>query len=118
MTRETYRNYKRGVSTLEYAMLIVITVGAMLGAQNYFKRSMQGQYQIAADQLANQYAFGLTEGHEHFTSEVRTTEWKLPGPCDIIKIRGSFETSADHAILPLTTTLYHKKGWANDSEEE
>ena len=38
-----FLNQKRGQSTLEYAVLIVIIIGALLTIQVYIKRGVQGR---------------------------------------------------------------------------
>ncbi len=43
-------------STLEYALLITVVVGALLAMQNYLKRSIQGRMQIIGDQMGDQYS--------------------------------------------------------------
>ncbi len=46
---------KKGQSALEYAMLAVIVIGAMIGIQNYFKRGIQGRYKASVDGVGDQY---------------------------------------------------------------
>jgi len=46
---------KTGQSSLEYAILIIIVLGALLTVQNYAKRGMQGRWKESADQLGDQY---------------------------------------------------------------
>jgi hypothetical protein len=55
---------KKAQSTLEYALLISVIVGAFLGMQNYLKRSLQGRMQIIGDQMGDQYSPGLTKRTE------------------------------------------------------
>jgi len=50
----------RGQSTLEYAVLIVIVIGALLSIQVYIKRGIQGRMRSAADDIGEQYAPGNT----------------------------------------------------------
>lgn len=56
---------KRAQSTLEYALLIGVVVGALLGMQTYLKRSIQGRMQIIGDQMGDQYAPGGTYREEN-----------------------------------------------------
>jgi len=44
---------KKGQSTLEYAILIIIILGALLSIQNYIKRGIQGRLQQATDDTKN-----------------------------------------------------------------
>jgi cytoskeletal protein RodZ len=53
-------NQKRGQSTLEYAVLIVVIIGALLTLQVYIKRGVQGRLKSAADDIGDQYSDGNT----------------------------------------------------------
>ena len=55
-----YLNQKRGQSTLEYAVLIVVIIGALLTIQVYMKRGVQGRLKSAADDIGDQYSDGNT----------------------------------------------------------
>ena len=61
-----YLSQKRGQSTLEYAVLIVVIIGALLTLQVYIKRGVQGRLKSAADDIGDQYSDGNT-------NEIRTT---------------------------------------------
>ena len=51
----------KGQSTLEYAVIIAVVVGALLVMQIYMKRGMQGRMREAADDLGSQFEAGATE---------------------------------------------------------
>ncbi len=51
---------KKGQSTLEYAVLIIIVIGALLSVQVYIKRGIQGRLKSAADDIGSQYSDGNT----------------------------------------------------------
>jgi len=51
---------KRGQSTLEYAVLIIIVIGALLSIQVYIKRGVQGRLKSATDDIGDQYSPGNT----------------------------------------------------------
>ena len=53
-----FLNQKRGQSTLEYAVLVVIIIGALLTIQVYIKRGVQGRLKSAADDIGDQYSDG------------------------------------------------------------
>jgi hypothetical protein len=55
-----YLNQKRGQSTLEYAVLIVVIIGALLTIQVYLKRGIQGRMRSSADDIGDQYSDGNT----------------------------------------------------------
>ncbi len=49
---------RKAQSTLEYAVLIIIVIGALLAIQNYIKRGVQGRMRQAADDIGDQYSAG------------------------------------------------------------
>jgi Flp pilus assembly pilin Flp len=51
---------KKGQSTLEYAVLIIIIIGALLSIQVYIKRGLQGRFKQAADDIGDQFSPGNT----------------------------------------------------------
>ena len=55
-----YLNNRRikGQSTLEYAILIIIIIGALLSIQVYIKRGVQGRLKGAADDIGDQFSPG------------------------------------------------------------
>ena len=57
-----YFNNKRrkGQSTLEYAVLIIIIIVALLSIQVYIKRGIQGRLKSASDDIGDQYSNGNT----------------------------------------------------------
>ena len=55
-----YLNQKRGQSTLEYAVLATVIIGALLTIQVYIKRGVQGRLKSAADDIGDQYSDGNT----------------------------------------------------------
>ena len=75
-----FRKRKRGQSTLEYAILIIIIIGALLAIQVYVKRGVQGRLRSAADDIGDQFSPGntnirksttvLSSTHDTFTQGV------------------------------------------------
>ena len=51
---------KKGQSTLEYAILVIIIIGALLSIQVYVKRAAQGGIKKSADDIGDQYSPGNT----------------------------------------------------------
>lgn len=49
---------RKAQSTLEYAVLIIIVIGALLSIQTYIKRGVQGRMRQAADDIGDQYSVG------------------------------------------------------------
>jgi hypothetical protein len=49
------RGYRKGQTTLEYIVLLIIVMGALLAISNYFKRGLQGRWKAAIDDMGDQY---------------------------------------------------------------
>ena len=49
------KNRCRGQSTLEYAVIIAVVVGALLAIQIYMKRGVQGKLRDSTDQIGQQF---------------------------------------------------------------
>jgi len=54
--------FHKAQSTLEYAALFAIVIGALIAGQVYVKRGLQGKIKKSADQLGDQYSFSSTTG--------------------------------------------------------
>jgi hypothetical protein len=65
----------KGQSTLEYAVLIIIVIGALLSIQVYIKRGVQGRLKSATDDIGDQYSPGNTNVRmkTHVLSNTRDT---------------------------------------------
>ncbi|MFH1360158.1 MAG: hypothetical protein ABIJ41_03875 [Candidatus Omnitrophota bacterium] len=50
-----FRKIKKGQSTVELAMLVIIVIGAFVAIQMYIKRGIQGRWKDAVDQFGSQY---------------------------------------------------------------
>lgn len=53
---------RRGQSLLEYTIVLVIVVAALLTMQTYIKRGLQGRWKDSVDQLGDQYDPGKMKG--------------------------------------------------------
>lgn len=67
-----YLNRKRAQSTLEYAVLVIVIIGALLSIQTYIKRGVQGRLKSASDDIGDQFSVGNTNVIKT-TSTVSTT---------------------------------------------
>ncbi|HBR15930.1 MAG TPA: hypothetical protein DD723_10420 [Candidatus Omnitrophica bacterium] len=56
MLKYFHNRRKKGQSTLEYAVLVVITLGALMSAQVYMKRGIQGRFKSSADDIGDQFS--------------------------------------------------------------
>jgi hypothetical protein len=66
---------KKAQSTLEFAVVIVCTIAALLAMQVYIKRSMQGRLRASADSIGEQYAPGNTVLNSTYNLNTNTTSW-------------------------------------------
>lgn len=46
---------KKGQSSVEYVVLLILLMGAFIGMQNYLKRGVQGRWKAHIDELGDQY---------------------------------------------------------------
>jgi len=65
---------KKGQSTLEYAILIIIIIGALISIQMYIKRGVQGRLKSATDDIGDQYSPGNTNLVKTITTSSRTSD--------------------------------------------
>lgn len=70
---------KKGQSTLEYAILIIIIIGALLSIQVYIKRGIQGRLKSATDDIGDQFSPGNTNVTITTTTNSRTNDLFLAG---------------------------------------
>ena len=53
---------KRGQTSVEFAVVVIIVLGAFLAIGNYFKRGIQGRWKAAIDEVGEQYDPRLANG--------------------------------------------------------
>ena len=46
---------KKGQSTIEYTIVLIIVIGVFISMQSYVKRAFQGRWKAAVDDLGEQY---------------------------------------------------------------
>ena len=49
-----FKNRKNAQTTIEFTVLAMVVIGALLTAQVYFKRSIQGRWKTAVDELSEE----------------------------------------------------------------
>ena len=70
---------KRGQSTLEYAVLIVVIIAALIAMQVYLKRGLQGRLRESSDQIGEQFSPGYTTSNRVTRSGSSVTESRTIG---------------------------------------
>ena len=84
----------KGQSTLEYAVLIIIIIGALLSIQVYIKRGIQGRLKSATDDIGDQFSPGNTYVNKHtITNATETTTTNQgTGQRTVLTGQGEFHT--------------------------
>jgi Flp pilus assembly pilin Flp len=65
---------RRGQSTLEYAVLIVVIIAALVAMQVYLKRGVQGRMRESTDQIGEQFSPGYTTSNRVTTTFAQSKE--------------------------------------------
>jgi cytoskeletal protein RodZ len=74
MLKHINKQRRKGQSTLEYAILIIIIIGALLSIQVYVKRGVQGRFKSAADDIGDQFSPGNTNVIKVITTSSSTKD--------------------------------------------
>jgi Flp pilus assembly pilin Flp len=69
-----FLNKRKGQSTLEYAVLIVIIIAALLAMNQYIKRGLQGRLKSSTDDIGDQFSPGNTNVRRTVTTASNTSE--------------------------------------------
>ena len=94
-----YLNQKRGQSTLEYAVLIVVIIGALLTLQVYIKRGVQGRLKSAADDIGDQYSDGNTNAIKTINRSSSTEETFNAGVSSSNLLAPETTNTADNSVI-------------------
>jgi len=79
MIKYLNRKRKKGQSTLEYAILIIIIIGALLSIQVYIKRGVQGRLKSATDDIGTQFSPGNTNVVKTMTTSSSSRDTFIDG---------------------------------------
>ena len=102
-----YLNQKRGQSTLEYAVLIVVIIGALLTIQVYIKRGVQGRLKSSADDIGDQYSDGNTNSVKTTVRNSSTEEVFNAGTSSsAITGNGEATTTTENSVIVNTQLEY------------
>jgi uncharacterized protein (UPF0333 family) len=78
-------------STLEYAVLVVLVVFALLITQGYIKRAIQGKLRSSADEIGDQFSPGAARVTTNSSSRTVTTETTAGGVTNSVISGGDFQ---------------------------
>jgi uncharacterized protein (UPF0333 family) len=92
-------NIKRGQSVLEYAILMVIIIAALLTLQTYVKRGIQGRLKSSTDDIGGQYtAANGANYYKRVRTVSNTTENSAAGVQQTI-LRAATVTNSTESII-------------------
>ena len=106
-----YLNKKRqkGQSTLEYAILIIIIIGALLSIQIYIRRGIQGRLKSATDDIGTQFSPGNTNIVRTMHTSSNTEETFISGESNSKLVADEITTSAMNSeIMDMTLEFWGK----------
>ena len=101
-----------GQSTVEYAVLIAVVVGALIAMQIYMKRGVQGKLRSATDDIGEQFSPTAYKGHFRTVQQSATEETLHVGGQGKGETR-SQTTTADN-IEHIRSTRTSKEGTAEE----
>ena len=87
----------KGQSSVEYAILIIIVIGALLSIQVYVKRGIQGRLKSATDDIGDQFSPGNTNVY-HTLKVTATTRDTFSGGVTKSQLTKNEETVEDYAM--------------------
>ena len=94
-----YLRQKRGQSTLEYAVLIVVIIGALLTVQNYVKRGVQGRLKSASDDIGDQFSPGNTNEIRHTYTSSSSNETFNAGTSNYTLLNAEVTNTTTNAAI-------------------
>ncbi len=104
---------KRGQSTMEYAILIIVVIAGLLSVQNYWKRAYQGGLVDKANQISSkQYSDGNTNSIETVKRYSDTIETFNAGTSSSVLAKDNPETTntTSNSIILNTASEYYGPG--------
>ena len=105
---------RKAQSTLEYAVLIIIVIGALLSIQTYIKRGVQGRMRQAADDIGDQYSVGNMNMKRVTTFRSRTNETYKKG----VQNTKLIEKEWTNVVYNIHILDLGQEAWGYHSEDE
>jgi uncharacterized protein (UPF0333 family) len=102
-------NKRRGQSTLEYAIIIGVVVGALIMMQVYVKRGLQGRVKQATDEIGDQFSPTASTSTTTINSTVNSTENVFGGNNAYTKT--SMNQQQNRGVTSNTTSLNTEGAW-------
>lgn len=100
---------EKGQSTLEYAILIIIVLAALLSIQVYIKRGIQGRFKSAADDIGEQFSPGNTNVIKTTGTRSQTRDTFTAGATksQLTQVETQFENTTSN-IIDVTQEFWGK----------
>ncbi len=93
------RKKKKGQSTLEYSVLVIIIIGALLSIQVYIKRGVTGRLKASADDIGDQFSVGNTNVVRLVTTNSYTSDTFKTGVSRSELLRDEVTTTVENADI-------------------
>ena len=90
---------KKGQSTVEYAILIIIIIGALLAMQVWLKRSISGRLKSAGDDIGDQFSPGNTNVVKRTVVNSYTEESFVSGESKSTLLENEVTTELTNSII-------------------
>jgi len=102
------RRGNKGQTSLEYVVLIIIVIGALLGIQNYMKRGIQGRWKSAVDDMGDQYdpRTAITDIRHTLSSTTNTTIDTFDVGGGVVTLRTDVSSSSERKEGTTTVGAY------------
>ena len=97
---------KRGQSTIEYAVLIMLIIAALITVGTYFRRGVQGRWKQAVDDLGQQYdpRYMNSEITHTVVGNIETSVYTVDGENEAGNKEGYWTLREDTSTITDTTT--------------
>ena len=89
---------RRGQSLLEYAILMVIIIAALLTLQTYIKRGLQGRLKSSADDIGEKYSMSSGANYSKVVTTTSNTRERVNGGTTESTQRAPSETVTNVSI--------------------
>jgi len=93
------RKKKKGQTTLEYAILVIIIIAALISIQTYIKRGIQGRLRSAADDIGDQYSPGNTNVTIVTHSKSQTRDQNYQGNANSVLLSQDLSNTTSNIVI-------------------
>ena len=91
---------RRAQSVLEYAILMVIVIAALISIQTYIKRGLQGRLTSATDDIGDQVSVGTgSNNYKKVSSHSRTQENSIGGTTNTLTMEEGYTNTTKNVTL-------------------